>query len=123
MQPSVVFKKTDNQEQVRKMSNFRRTFARKTNKGFIAHLKSFKPDVVLCTHYLPLEILCHPEDRKSCDPFTVCVVADCNVVCAFADSARPIAIVSVDIARTVLRCEEFWDFLDLDLVIWDFAAK
>lgn len=73
---ALVFKKTDNQEQVRKMSNFRRTFARKTNKGFIAHLKSFKPDVVLCTHYLPLEILCHPEDRKSCDPFTVCVVTD-----------------------------------------------
>ena len=73
---ALVFKKTDNHEQVRKMSSFRRTFARRTNKGFIRHLKLFKPDVVLCTHYLPLEILCHPEDRDGCEPFTVCIVTD-----------------------------------------------
>jgi len=73
---ALVFKKTDNHEQVRKMGSFRRTFARRTNKGFISHLKLFKPDVVLCTHYLPLEILCHPEDRDGCEPFTACVVTD-----------------------------------------------
>lgn len=74
---ALVFKKTDNQEQVRKMSGFRRTFARRTHKGFLRHLKAFKPDVVLCTHYLPLEILCHPEDAtQNCHPFTACVVTD-----------------------------------------------
>ena len=74
---ALVFKKTDNQEQVRKMSNFRRTFARRTNKKFIRHLKLFKPDVVLCTHYLPLEILCHPEEvAQNSHPFTVCIVTD-----------------------------------------------
>ena len=74
---ALVFKKTDNQEQVRKMSRFRRTFARQTNKAFIRHLKLFKPDIVLCTHYLPLEILCYPEDRaKGPHPFTVCIVTD-----------------------------------------------
>jgi processive 1,2-diacylglycerol beta-glucosyltransferase len=74
---ALVFKKTDNQEQVRKMSGFRRTFARRTNKGFLRHLKLFKPDVVLCTHYLPLEILCHPEDvAQISHPLTACVVTD-----------------------------------------------
>ncbi len=74
---AMVFKKTDNQEQVRKMGSFRRTFARRTNKGFIRHLKLFKPDIVLCTHYLPLEILCYPEERsKGPHPFTVCIVTD-----------------------------------------------
>jgi processive 1,2-diacylglycerol beta-glucosyltransferase len=74
---ALVFKKTDNQEQVRKMSGFRRTFARRTNKGFLRHLKLFKPDVVLCTHYLPLEILCHPEDvALGNHPLTACVVTD-----------------------------------------------
>ncbi len=74
---ALVFKKTDNQEQVRKMSSFRRTFARQTNKGFIRHLKVFKPDIVLCAHYLPLEILCYPEERaKVAHPFTVCIVTD-----------------------------------------------
>ncbi len=74
---ALVFKKTDNQEQVRKMSSFRRTFARRTNKGFLRHLNLFKPDVVLCTHYLPLAILCGDEDvAKPCNPLSVCVVTD-----------------------------------------------
>jgi processive 1,2-diacylglycerol beta-glucosyltransferase len=74
---ALVFKKTDNQQKLRKMSGFRRTFARRTHKGFLRHLKLFKPDVVLCTHYLPLEILCHPQDvAQNCHPFTACVVTD-----------------------------------------------
>jgi processive 1,2-diacylglycerol beta-glucosyltransferase len=74
---ALVFKKTDNQKQVRKMSSFRRMFARQTNRDFIRHLKLFKPDIVLCTHYLPLEILCHPKERaKVAYPFTVCIVTD-----------------------------------------------
>ena len=74
---ALVFKKTDNQEQVRKMSSFRRTFARRTNTGFIRHVKLFKPDVILCTHYMPLEIFCHPQDaEKIGNPFTACIVTD-----------------------------------------------
>ena len=74
---AMVFKKTDNQEKVRKISRFRRRFARSTNTGFVRYLKSFKPDVVLCTHYLPLEILCHPKDAaKAGSPLTVCIVTD-----------------------------------------------
>jgi len=74
---AMVFKKTDNLEHVRKVSRFRRRFARSTNTGFVRYLKSFEPDIVLCTHYLPLEILCHPKDAaKAGSPFTVCIVTD-----------------------------------------------
>ena len=41
------------------------------------YLKKFKPDVVLCVHYLPLEILGHMRAKKDAvQPMTVCVVTD-----------------------------------------------
>ena len=72
---ALLFKKTDNHEHLRKISRFRRTFARGTNTGFIRHLKSFKPDVVLCTHYLPLEILCHPKDALKREVLSRCALS------------------------------------------------
>ena len=61
----IVFKKTDNAARVRKATSFRRSFAHHTNKKFAAYLKSFKPEVVLCPHYLPLEILGHMRDKDA----------------------------------------------------------
>jgi len=51
------FKKTDNPSLVRRLTRFRRMWARATNLRFVRHLRQFKPDVVLCTHYLPVEVL------------------------------------------------------------------
>src|ERR1051325_84508 len=53
----IVFKKTDNASLVRQIRRFRRMLARLTTNKFVQRLKQFKPDVVLCTHFLPLEIL------------------------------------------------------------------
>src|SRR5881394_998157 len=71
----MVFKKTDNPVLLRKVARFRRGFAERTNKKFVRHLKAFKPDVVVCTHYLPVEIMAHLE-LKGFNPMTVCVVTD-----------------------------------------------
>lgn len=71
----MVFKKTDNPALVRKLARFRRTFARATNTRFVRHLRTAAPEVVLCTHYLPLEVLGHLAGRGA-HPFTVCVVTD-----------------------------------------------
>src|SRR5437016_13295505 len=71
----MVFKKTDNPALLRKVARFRRGFAERTNKKFVKYLKAFQPDVVVCTHYLPVEILAHLE-RKGFNPMTVCVVTD-----------------------------------------------
>src|SRR5437667_10360373 len=51
------FKKTDNPTLVKKLTRFRRTLAHLTTNKFVTQLRKFKPDAVLCTHYLPLEIL------------------------------------------------------------------
>src|SRR5690349_11731109 len=56
---ALVFKKTDDHKSVQKASNFRRSFAHHTNKKFAKYLQDFKPDIVLCPHYLPLEIIGH----------------------------------------------------------------
>ncbi|MDB6028891.1 MAG: hypothetical protein JWM68_5114 [Verrucomicrobiales bacterium] len=74
---AMMFKKTDNHEDVRKATSFRRSFAHHTNKGFVKYLKQFRPDIVLCPHYLPLEIIGHLKSKgEGSNPFTVCIVTD-----------------------------------------------
>lgn len=73
-----VFKKTDNPTLVKKLTRFRRTLAHLTTNKFVTQLRKFKPDAVLCTHYLPLEILAHLRARKSkaLAPMTVSIITD-----------------------------------------------
>lgn len=53
----LMFDKTDNPELARKLNRWRRAFPSNSRLRFTRHLNEFKPDVVLCTHYLPLEAL------------------------------------------------------------------
>ena len=53
----MLFGKTDNPKVARRLSKLRRAFPSNSRKKFARHLKQFKPDVVLCTHYLPFETL------------------------------------------------------------------
>src|SRR5437762_13949197 len=68
----MVFKKTDNPKLLRRVARFRRGFAERTNQKFVRHLRAFRPDAVVCTQYLPVEIMAHLE-RKGFKPMTVCV--------------------------------------------------
>jgi processive 1,2-diacylglycerol beta-glucosyltransferase len=52
-----VFKKTDNPELVRKLTRGRRMLAQITTAKFARRIQEWAPEVVLCTHYLPLEIM------------------------------------------------------------------
>jgi processive 1,2-diacylglycerol beta-glucosyltransferase len=71
------FNKTDNPKRLRELSTLRRRFAEHTNRKFVRLVNQFKPDVVLCTHFLPLEVLGSLKGRKSAaHPFVVCVVTD-----------------------------------------------
>jgi processive 1,2-diacylglycerol beta-glucosyltransferase len=71
------FNKTDNPKRLRELSTLRRRFAEHTNRKFVRLVNQFKPDVVLCTHFLPLEVLGSLKNRKSAThPFVVCVVTD-----------------------------------------------
>ena len=52
-----VFKKTDNPALVRKLTRGRRMLAQITTSKFARRIQEWAPEVVLCTHYLPLEIM------------------------------------------------------------------
>lgn len=72
-----LFKKTDSPALMRKLTRVRRTFASRANAKFIKHVKAFRPDVMLCTHFLPLEITgAMLAKDPTFRPFTACVVTD-----------------------------------------------
>ena len=53
----LVFKKTDNAKATRRMSKLKLAFPSGSRVRILRYLKQFSPDIVLCTHYLPLETL------------------------------------------------------------------
>src|ERR1043165_1297608 len=73
----MVFAKTDNPKVARTMNKLKRLFPSNSRQKFERHVKNFKPDVVLCTHYLPLELLGHRRKKNDCPaPLTVSVITD-----------------------------------------------
>ena len=73
----MLFKQTDNPKLVRRLAKWRKTFPPGSTMRFIKYLKKFKPDVVFCTHYLPVEILGKArEEFKGKAPLAVCIVTD-----------------------------------------------
>jgi processive 1,2-diacylglycerol beta-glucosyltransferase len=63
---------------VRKLTRLRRALARLTAPRFARQLKKFSPDIVLCTHFLPLEIVgaWRGTTRREPFPLTISVVTD-----------------------------------------------
>jgi processive 1,2-diacylglycerol beta-glucosyltransferase len=53
----MLFGKTDNLKVTRRLSKLSRLFPGNSRKKFTNHLKQFRPDAVLCTHYAPLDTL------------------------------------------------------------------
>ena len=75
---ALFFKKTDNPSLVRKLGRIRGALARVTAAAFVRRLNLFKPDLVLCTHFMPLEILggLREKGRLKPMPRTVSIVTD-----------------------------------------------
>jgi len=73
----MVFKKTDNTKATRRMSKIKLAFPSGSRTRILKHFKEFAPDVVLCTHYSPLEILgVLRKKNKSASPFVASIVTD-----------------------------------------------
>jgi len=53
----MLFGKTDNPRVIRRLAKLRRAFPSNSRKKFANHLKQFRPDTVLCTHFAPFETL------------------------------------------------------------------
>jgi processive 1,2-diacylglycerol beta-glucosyltransferase len=73
----MVFSQTDNPKIARRLSRVRAIFPSSSRVKFGRHVKETKPDVVLCTHYFPLETLNHLRAKKDGPrPLVVSVVTD-----------------------------------------------
>src|SRR5437867_2229093 len=51
------FNRTDNPRRLRELATLRRRLAEHTNRKFVRFFRKFEPQAVLCTHFLPLEVL------------------------------------------------------------------
>jgi len=73
-----LFRKTDNPSLLRVLSRWRRLSARVSTRGLVRRLRDFRPDVVLATHFLPLEIMgaLEKDRRFGARPYVVSVVTD-----------------------------------------------
>jgi processive 1,2-diacylglycerol beta-glucosyltransferase len=111
----MVFAKTDNPKVARVMNKLKRVFPSSSRQKFERHVKQFKPDVVLCTHYLPLELLGAPASRrhhhakhaggKVPGPFVVSVITDFEAHALWMDSCVDLYCVAAEEtkARLVAR--------------------
>ncbi len=53
----LMFGKTDDPKVAARLARFRRLFPSNSRVRFMRHVQEFKPDAVLCTHYVPFEAL------------------------------------------------------------------
>ena len=53
----MVFKKTDDPSLARRLNRLKRLFPSNSRSRFARFCRQFRPDAVVCTHYLPLELL------------------------------------------------------------------
>ena len=101
------FEKTDNPRLVRRLARLRHALARVTAGRFTRHLRRFRPGAVLCTHFLPLEILQRPAPGKASPPrpFTASVVTDFEAHALWMDPGVDLYCVAAEetMARLVAR--------------------
>ncbi len=124
----MMFAKTDSPKLAKIMNRWKRLIPSQSRGKFIRYVKGFEPDVVLCTHYLPLEILGilrtdekkkrEAESRKRgkkpaggggwVDPFVVSIVTDFEAHALWMDSCADLYCVAAEEtkARLVARGAE-----------------
>ena len=99
----MMFKNTDNPIAVRRLHRLKRAFPSNSRRRFARHVKQFKPDVVLCTHFLPLELLGQMRrTRGGVKPLTVSVVTDFEAHALWMDSCVDLYCVAAQETRVRL---------------------
>jgi len=73
----LVFNRMDNPGLVRKLARWKAAFGSNSSRKFARLVKRFAPDAVLCTHYLPVELLGALRKKwPGPPPLTVSIVTD-----------------------------------------------
>ena len=100
----VFFNQTDNPRRLRELSTLRRRFAEHTNRKFVRFFRQFDPHAILCTHFLPLEVLGslkgkHADSRF---PFVASVVTDFEAHALWMEPVVDLYCVAADETRARL---------------------
>jgi processive 1,2-diacylglycerol beta-glucosyltransferase len=99
----MVFKKTDNAAWVRRVSDLRTTFARRTHRRFVRLLREFAPEVVINTHPLPTEVLAGLKRKRGwTPPFSVSVITDFEAHALWLEQHLDLFCVATDDTRASL---------------------
>jgi len=73
----MVFTKMDSPKLVRKLARWKNAVGSNSSRKFARFVKQFAPDAVLCTHYLPVELLGGLRDKwPAAPPLTISIVTD-----------------------------------------------
>lgn len=73
----MIFAKTDDPKVARRLNRIKGLFPSRARRRFEKIITDFKPDVVLCTHYEPVEALAEMRrEQKVKAPFVVSVITD-----------------------------------------------
>ena len=102
----MMFAKTDKPKMARVMNRVRAIYPSGSRAKLARYLKQFKPDVVLCTHYFPLETLNHLRRKRGGPrPMAVSVVTDFEAHALWMDSCVDLYCVAAEEtkARLVAR--------------------
>ena len=102
----LVFQKTDDPKVARRLNRWKRAIPSNSRARFARHVRHFNPDVVLCTHYLPLEVLDSlRQKRNGPRPLTVSVVTDFEAHALWMDASVDLYCVAAEEtkARLVAR--------------------
>ncbi len=75
----MVFSQTDNPKLMARLNKLRGAFTGPSTRRIAAHLRQFQPDAVLCTHYLPLEVIQQLREKGRLRTFTASIVTDFEV--------------------------------------------
>ena len=102
----LMFAKTDKPKMARALNRVRAIFPSNSRVRFGRYVKQFKPDVVLCTHYFPLETLSHLRRKRGGPrPLAVSVVTDFEAHALWMDACVDLYCVAAEEtkARLVAR--------------------
>ena len=102
----MVFAKTDKPKAARALNRVRKIFPSSSRHRFGRYVRQSRPDVVLCTHYFPLETLNHLRHKRSVPrPLAVSVITDFEAHALWMDSCVDLYCVAAEEtkARLVAR--------------------
>jgi len=123
----MVFAKSDNPKLLNNLKRIQRKFPSGSKQRFAKAVTQFKPDAVICTHYLPLETLTVMREKKNgLRPFVTSIVTDFEAHALWMESCVDLYCVAAEEtkARLVARGAEAKDVVATGIPIASkFSAK